>query len=182
VANEIGYDNASAGQAIALFPGPNGDAAAPVALSAIHAAGAGETITLVKARVSSVGSATTFLIGLFGVNGSSQPTGSPIYTPVSVATGGTNGLKTQSVSWALSNGVSYVLAVGDVDAICQFASDTQANGTSMDTANTDLTDFVHGSYDGEIICVAGDITTSASNRPNNRSPFSSPIFRSAVIG
>jgi hypothetical protein len=158
-ANEIGYLNGAGGATTVTMFG--GDSASPVALTAIHTGATGETITLVKVRIAT-GAGTTLAIGLFGVNGSDQPTGAPIYTPITVNST-TSGLKTQAVSWALTNGVRYVLAIGENSGIIVISSDSQANGSSFDSSTGSLSSFTHISYKTDIVEVAGDITTSSSN-------------------
>ena len=155
MANEIG-SNLNGAATVGLFPG---DQAGPVALSAIFTPGSNGNITLVGYRIASVGSCTTASIGLYAVNGSNQPTGSPLYTRQAIATGGTNGAKTSVVSWAVTSGTPYVLVISQIDAILSLVATAQANGTSLDDATAGEGSFTHRSYNGNIIDVWGDFTS-----------------------
>ena len=157
MADEIG-SNLNGAVTQAAFAG---DQVSPVGLSAIRTAGAGETVTNVKYRLTSVGTATTVSIGLYAVNGSDQPTGAPIYTRVAIVTGGTNGLKQSAVSWALTEGTRYVLAASLIDSVVTFTATTQANGTSIDDGTAGEATFTHRSYGAVIVDIAGDITVAA---------------------
>lgn len=158
MANEIGYWNGGAGGVNQAFFA--GDSAAPVG-SAVHAAGSGETITTVRIAFRGTNLQTTCKIGLFATS-AGLPTGSPIYTPATISGISGAGTYSTSVSWALTNGVSYALAFGESDSLGNLSSDTQASGTSYDDVTGSLSSFTHRSYKGNIIELAGDITTSAS--------------------
>lgn len=175
MANEIGYWNGGAGAVSQAFFAA--DSAAPVG-SAVHAAGAGETITMVRIAFRGTNLQTSCKIGLFATS-AGLPTGSPIYTPVTISGITGAGTYSSSVSWALTNGVSYALAFGEANSLGNLSSDTQANGTSYDDVTGSLASFTHRSYKGNIIELAGDITAASGIK--GRSPFVSPMFNSKVI-
>lgn len=162
MANEIGYANGGSGATtVSAFPG---DSLAPVD-TGLHTAGSGETITLIRFSLQSGGSATTCKVGLFAVTGG-VPTSTPIYTVATVSISGA-GTYTQAVSWALTNGVQYALAIGEFNAVVALRADTRTNGTSVDDTTGSLSSYTHRVYSGNIIELSGDITTSAAGRSPN---------------
>ena len=157
MANEIGYWNSGAGASTqSAFAG---DSIGPVQ-SAVHAAGAGETITAIRFNVSNIGSTTTAKVGLFQTS-AGLPTGAPVQTYTFTGLSG-NGVKSASVSWALTNGVSYALVLGETNAIMQVSGDSLASGSTYDDITGDLSTYTHRSYKALQIELAGDITTSSS--------------------
>lgn len=158
MANEIGYWNGGAGAVEqTIFPG---DSIGPIQ-SAVHTAGAGETITAIRVNISTIGSLTTLKVGLCTVSGGS-PTGSPVQTFTFTGLSG-SGIKSQSVSWPLTDGVSYALVAGEGDAITKFGGDTLTNGSDYDDVTGNLATFTHRSFKGVQIELAGDITAGGSS-------------------
>jgi hypothetical protein len=170
MANEIG-SNLNGAATSGFFPGDQGS---PVALSAIFTPVSNGNIVLVGYRIASVGSCTTASIGLYAVNGSSQPTGAPLYTRQAIATGGSNGAKTSAVSWAVTASTPYVLAINLFDAICSLVATAQANGSSLDDSTAGEGTFTHRSYLGNIIDVWGDFTADAGG--------SGPLVGGCLVG
>jgi len=157
VANEIGYWNGGAGAStLACFPD---EYLSPVTAANAYTASSGDSITAVRLSQSSSG-ARTIGVALYEYDaGTDRPTGPALQT-TTIATTGTGTFST-SVSWALTAGLDYVLALGDPDVAVNITADTLSNGTSRDdSGDATFPTWGHTSYSNVQIELAGDVTNS----------------------
>jgi hypothetical protein len=182
MANEIGnWANGAGGATRALNVNQY---LAPVTAASAYTASSGDTITHVRFYRASGSGTKTVSIGLYEYDsGTDRPTG-PVLQEVQIVSTAAGQEWGADVSWSLTNGLDYVLAIGElVETSFNIAATTLTAGTSNDdSGDTSFPTWGHVNYSNVVIDVAGDVTAGASSRPNNRNPFSSPIFRSAIIG
>lgn len=129
MANDGGYWNGGAGASTRGIFTAGGGKEANVA-AGLYTAGSGQIATRVHFNVGSASGATSITVGLFATTAGAV-TGPPAFS-TSVAIAG-NGDNAATVSWALTPGVVYAIAIGTaVGGVPTITCDTRTNGIDRD--------------------------------------------------
>jgi hypothetical protein len=164
MANEAGYFNGGAGAA-ATFAIFAGDKTGNIA-AGIYTAVGSQQINAVRFSLISNAAATLVTVGLF-LTSAGAITGAPLNT-VGIAVSANNTIYSASgLTWALSNGSSYALAIVGVDAgLISLSTDTRTNGQDNDTSGGAIgASWSRTSTGNFALELAGDVVAGAAAQP-----------------
>ena len=160
MANEIGYWNSgSGGSTKSLFQNTSYGS---INAADTYTASSGDTITAVRCFRSGTGTERTASIGLYTVSGG-LPNTLVAETPVTIlAAGGV--CEVTGLSWALTGGTTYCLAIGEVSAGFVLTALAEASSTAQDdTADNNFpATWANNSTTAVRMELAGDVTSGGS--------------------